>query len=453
GENENETLEAVGKVNNFNNPSSSSGSQNVAHTCFSEFKTVWSDALIPNVVSTRQFRQIIQFRKKSCPSTLILDLVQRGIEISLSRLAEAPIRQVLKEDFSMVDEIYFTSICPDTEQRNFSFYIQAPVVFQMFRELFGITKKDFCKSVCKEPLFQLQTSSKSGCSMYTTYDDRFILKICQKKEAEFLKVLFHDYFLNMTKRPKTLLPKFFGLYGYKEGETSVRFIIMNNLLPIFVHLHEKYDIKGSTYRQRKASILKSDRTVNIQGQLGPMIILKDLDFLERWSKGIYLKEKVYSLIMKSVERDCKVLEDYNMMDYSLLLGIHLPKYFDWEECDTRRRVINMTKATESMVFSKVRKIKNLIGPFEAYSSNGEIVHIYVGFIDILQSYTLSKKFEHFLKSFIYSPSTISVLRPDLYAERMKQFLKKSVFKCIPDLISIQKKEDELMQKCIEDFFL
>ncbi|PRD31307.1 UNVERIFIED_CONTAM: Phosphatidylinositol 4-phosphate 5-kinase type-1 alpha [Trichonephila clavipes] len=444
--------ESEEETNLFYGSSNSVESEDLSKLCSRQLVTAWSDALIPDVKSTKDFRKNIRLPFKTRTNSLILDLIQHGIEISLKILAETPICRLLKTDFTMVDEIHIRQINPDTEQRNFIFYIHAPIAFQMFRELFGITKEDYCKSVCKEPLFQLQTFSKSGCSMYKTYDDRFILKICQKKEAQFLKKLFRDYFLNMAKYPKTLLPKFFGLYGYKEGKRSVRFLIMNNLLPIFVSLQEKYDLKGSTYRQRKANVHKEDKTfsTNEEELLRPLVILKDLDFLEHWSNGFYLKKKVYSLLMASVERDCKLLENYNTMDYSLLLGLHIPKYFAREECKTRRSFINMAKVTTSVAFSKARKIKNLIGPFEARSSKGEVVHIYVGFIDILQSYTLQKKFEHFFKSFIYSSNTISVLRPDLYATRMKNFLKESVFKCIPDLMSIRKKEEELRQNLFND---
>ena len=38
--------------------------------------------------------------------------------------------------------------------------------------------------------------------------------------------------------------------------------------------------------------------------------------------GISLAAEKYEILMKSVERDCKVLESFGIMDYSLLLGVH-----------------------------------------------------------------------------------------------------------------------------------
>lgn len=56
--------------------------------------------------------------------------------------------------------------------------------------------------------------------------------------------------MNLNQNPRTLLPKFFGLYCYQCNSKNVRLVIMNNLLPSAVFLHEKYDLKGSTYKRR-----------------------------------------------------------------------------------------------------------------------------------------------------------------------------------------------------------
>lgn len=39
-------------------------------------------------------------------------------------------------------------------------------------------------------------------------------------------------------------------------------------------------------------------------------------------QGIILAPEKYEALLHSVERDCKVLESFGIMDYSLLLGIH-----------------------------------------------------------------------------------------------------------------------------------
>ena len=118
--------------------------------------------------------------------------------------------------------------------------------------------------------------------------------------------------MNLNQNPRTLLPKFFGLYCYQCNSKNVRLVIMNNLLPSAVTLHQKYDLKGSTYK-RKAS--KSERQ-----KRSPTY--KDLDFMEHHQEGILLEADTYNALIKTIQRDCRVLESFKIMDYSLLVGIH-----------------------------------------------------------------------------------------------------------------------------------
>ncbi len=49
---------------------------------------------------------------------------------------------------------------------------------------------------------------------------------------------------------------------------------------------------------------------------------KDLDWMEQHPEGIFLEADTYSALVKTIQRDCRVLESFKIMDYSLLLGIH-----------------------------------------------------------------------------------------------------------------------------------
>ena len=87
---------------------------------------------------------------------------------------------------------------------------------------------------------------------------------------------------------------------------------MNNLLPSGLKMHHKFDLKGSTYK-RKASKRERAKT-------SPTF--KDLDFMEMYPDGIYLSDSIYQSLENSIQRDCRVLETFKIMDYSLLIGIH-----------------------------------------------------------------------------------------------------------------------------------
>lgn len=129
-------------------------------------------------------------------------------------------------------------------------------------------------SMCSAPLRELSNPGASGSIFYLTEDDEFIIKTVQHKEGEFLQTLLPGYYMvidqlisvplqllvpydeiqfffqNLNQNPRTLLPKFFGLYCYRCNSKNVRLVAMNNLLPSSVKLHQKYDLKGSTYKRK-----------------------------------------------------------------------------------------------------------------------------------------------------------------------------------------------------------
>jgi len=71
---------------------------------------------------------------------------------------------------------------------------------------------------------------------------------------------------------------------------------MNNILPSDIPIHEKYDLKGSSFK-RKASD-------NERAKARPTF--KDLDFLEEHPNGILLDEKYYDNLISSIKQDCLV---------------------------------------------------------------------------------------------------------------------------------------------------
>ncbi len=116
------------------------------------------------------------------------------------------------------------------------------------------------------------------------------------------------------------MPKFYGLYCYQTYElksilsnkTNIRLVIMNNILPTDIPIHEKFDLKGSIYRRKasKEELAKKSPT------------FKDLDFLSLHPEGLTIHENYYENIVSSLRRDCSILESFGIMDYSMLLGIH-----------------------------------------------------------------------------------------------------------------------------------
>ncbi|XP_041780019.1 uncharacterized protein LOC121597862 isoform X3 [Anopheles merus] len=416
---------------------------------------------------------------KKIQTTTIMGSIQLGIQHTVGSLASKPRRDLLMMDFWELETISFppegSSMTPAHHYSEFKFKIYAPIAFRYFRDLFGIQPDDFMMSMCSAPLRELSNPGASGSIFYLTDDDEFIIKTVQHKEGEFLQKLLPGYYMNLNQNPRTLLPKFFGLYCYQCNSKNVRLVAMNNLLPSYVRMHLKYDLKGSTYKRKanKAERSKSSPTY------------KDLDFMEQHPNGLFLEAETYSALIKTIQRDCRVLESFKIMDYSLLVGIHnldlavkekqeaaakarsegesdyedapeADQYMVQEREEQRTTALNRSRHTTygKMLIRSINRQRLVAhstamesiqaesepideeddvppGGIPARSEKGERLLLFIGIIDILQSYRLRKKLEHTWKSIIHDGDTVSVHRPSFYAQRFQEFMAKTVFKKIP----------------------
>uniref|UniRef100_A0A158QBT2 PIPK domain-containing protein n=1 Tax=Hymenolepis diminuta TaxID=6216 RepID=A0A158QBT2_HYMDI len=382
--------------------------------------------------------------------------------------------------------------------------------------------RDYLHSLCSQELRELSNPGASGSIFYITADDEFIIKTVQHKEANFLQKLLPEYYMNLVQHTRTLLPKFYGLHCYQSSGKNIRFVVMNNLLPSSVKMHERYDLKGSSYKRKanERELSKASPT------------LKDLDFKERHPNGIWLEAETYDALMKTIERDCRVLESFQIMDYSLLLGVHnfdlaerervrCCEPFDNEmRCSTRpainsfvfylgvaadeisssasgqrantevaisssatgaapassqqqrsdgdthslsgaggrrsaspfsrpafrvarsrgnKRLAAYSTAMES-IEAKTEPVEiepidseraTLLGGLPARSYSGDRLFLFIGIIDILQSYRMIKKMEHTIKSVVIDAETVSVTNPSFYAKRFQNAIGNFIFRRTP----------------------
>ncbi|XP_056277452.1 phosphatidylinositol 4-phosphate 5-kinase type-1 gamma-like isoform X2 [Pseudoliparis swirei] len=375
---------------------------------------------------------------KKTPSSALQGSIQLGIGYTVGNLSSKPERDVLMQDFYVVESIFFPSegsnLTPGHHYPDFRFKTYAPVAFRYFRELFGIRPDDYLYSICNEPLIELTNPGASGSIFYVTRDDEFIIKTLQHKEAEFLQKLLPGYYMNLNQNPRTLLPKFFGLYCVQCGGKNIRVVVMNNILPCSVRMHLKFDLKGSTYKRRasKKEREKSKPT------------FKDLDFLNDVPEGLTLDQDTYGALVKTLQRDCLVLESFKIMDYSLLLGVHnktqakrehqsqgSPAAGGDEKRHAAQRALYSTAMESILGGSTCRDTldhDDTMGGIPAVGSKGDHLLLFIGIIDILQSYRMIKKLEHSWKSLIHDGDTVSVHRPSFYANRFYKFSSTIVFK-------------------------
>ncbi|CAB3408571.1 unnamed protein product [Caenorhabditis bovis] len=381
---------------------------------------------------------------KKVPTNALMMAIQLGIANSIGSLASLPNRDVLLQDFEKVDIVSFpasgSATTPSHSFGDFRFRTYAPIAFRYFRNLFHIKPADFLRSICTEPLKELANAGASGSIFYVSQDDQFIVKTVQHKEAEFLQKLLPGYYMNLNQNPRTLLPKFFGLFCYQSLGKNIRLLVMNNLLPQTITMHEKYDLKGSTYK-RCAS--KAERAKVLP-------TLKDLDFLENHREGILIDPVALDALIKTISRDCLVLESFKIMDYSLLVGIHnleIAARTKAEKEKEEKHENGGPTTSKDGVNNGHKPLQEKYSVWEtgdvdlpqcgvpARNSNGDRLVLYLGIIDILQNYRLLKKFEHTWKAILHDGDSISVHNPNFYAQRFLNFMQGHVFKKGPALKS------------------
>ncbi|KAI5296869.1 Phosphatidylinositol-4-phosphate 5-kinase [Ascosphaera atra] len=96
-------------------------------------------------------------------------------------------------------------------------------------------------------------------------------------------------------------------YGRK-----IHFVVMNNLFPPHRDIHQMFDLKGSTVGRdyREEDLARNPRAT-----------MKDLNWLRR-EKHLHCGPLRKDVFMAQLRRDVALLQRLNIMDYSLLVGMH-----------------------------------------------------------------------------------------------------------------------------------
>lgn len=197
---------------------------------------------------------------------------------------------------------------------DFKFKDYAPWVFRHLRALFRLDPADYLMSLTgKYILSELGSPGKSGSFFYFSRDYKYIIKTIHHAEHKFLRKILMDYYTHVQNNPNTLLSQFYGLHRVKMPYgKKIHFVIMNNIFPPHRDIHTIFDLKGSTIgRDYKEEDLEKN----------PRATLKDLNWLRR-KQHLELGIKKKRLFLEQLRKDVVLLKKLQIMDYSLLIGIH-----------------------------------------------------------------------------------------------------------------------------------
>lgn len=179
-----------------------------------------------------------------------------------------------------------------------------------------------------------------------------------------------------------------GLYRIKYHKMDWTYILVfKNSLPYDVKMHVTCDLKGRKPKPGKRN------EIEFEGYP-----LKD----NQISRGLNFKRKRDVRFFRSqIIKDSEFLKKQNLMDYSLLIGVHKLSY------DTTR------------IYRYLSKRGGFIGT-DPYTHQTEFY--FFGIIDCLTRYGFRKKLANFIKRFLWRVDTLSTVESKYYAQRFQQFM-------------------------------
>lgn len=410
---------------------------------------------------------------------LMLSL-QLGIRYTVGKITPIQSREVRASDFGPRASFWMnfpkegSQLTPPHQSEDFKWKDYCPMVFRNLREMFKIDAADYMMSICgNDALRELSSPGKSGSVFFLSQDDRFMIKTLRKSEVKVLLRMLPEYHDHVRTYENTLITKFFGLHRIKPSSgQKFRFVVMGNMFCTELRIHRRFDLKGSSLG-RSANKVEIDENT----------ILKDLDL----DYCFYLEPSWREALLNQIEIDSKFLESQHIMDYSLLLGVHYRAPQHLRPLISRSQSMNADglgvvaeeDALEDDIVAYPQSLVlvprgeddgTVVGPhirgsrLRAASATGDEevdlllpgtarlqiqlgvnmparaerkpgkweptfhevydVVLYLGIIDILQEYNMSKKIEHAYKAFQFDSVSISAVDPTFYSQRFLEFIKK-----------------------------
>ncbi|XP_024026158.1 phosphatidylinositol 4-phosphate 5-kinase 7 isoform X1 [Morus notabilis] len=241
--------------------------------------------------------------------------LQLGIRYTVGKITPVPVREVRSSDFGDRARIrmYFprkgSQFTPPHDSIDFYWKDYCPMVFRNLREMFKLDAAEYMMSICGDDgLRELSSPGKSGSIFYLSHDDRFVIKTLKRPELKAMLKMLPNYYRHVGEHENTLITKFFGLHRIKlRGGRKVRFVVMGNMFYTELRIHRRYDLKGSTHGR----ITKKDK-------ISQHTTLKDLDLTYEFHMDKLLRQSLF----KQIKLDCMFLESQQIIDYSLLVGLH-----------------------------------------------------------------------------------------------------------------------------------
>ncbi|XP_061731049.1 phosphatidylinositol 5-phosphate 4-kinase type-2 gamma-like [Nerophis ophidion] len=320
----------------------------------------------------------------------------------------------------------------------FKFKEYCPQVFRNLRERFGIEDQDYQVSLARSRPLKDQEGQCEGM-LLTSYDRTLVVKEISGEEVAEMHNILSEYHQHVvTCHGSTLLPQFLAMYRVTVESEDTYLLVMRNMFSHRLHVHRKYDLKGSLV----------SREASFKEKVKDLPTFKDVDFMNNMQK-IYVSDEQKESIMDKLSRDIEFLARMRIMDYSLLLGIHDVQRAEKEEEDmgtessgAEEEPDEIVSAVAPMSSTFPAGIAGYMSSFKAMGPGEFDPHVdvyavesavgapqrevyFMGLIDVLTQYDTKKKAAHAAKAVKHGAGAeISTVHPEQYAKRLREFITK-----------------------------
>ncbi|XP_077429120.1 phosphatidylinositol 5-phosphate 4-kinase type-2 gamma-like isoform X2 [Vanacampus margaritifer] len=359
-----------------------------------------------------------------------------GVNHSINDLSQVPVPvMLLPDDFRASTKVKVNHHLFNKENLpgQFKFKEYCPQVFRNLRERFGIEDQDFQVSMARSP--PLKEGTCEGM-LLASYDHTLVVKEISSEEVAEMHNILSEYHQHVvTCHGSTLLPQFLAMYRVTVESEDTYLLVMRNTFSHRLHVHRKYDLKGSLV----------SREATFKEKVKELPTYKDIDFMNNMQK-IYVCDEEKESFMDKLNRDIEFMVRMRIMDYSLLLGIH-----DVERAEREEEEMEMESSdseeehdeSSQSVLPGSTSPEGIAGYMNSFKPMGPgefdpYVDVYaiesaigaprrevyfMGLIDVLTQYDTKKKAAHAAKAVKHGAGAeISTVHPEQYAKRFREFI-------------------------------